>query len=387
MRLKKIKATIGLRAFLTICFLLAGIIRLYAQEEIMEGAEIEVSDDSFDPMAGICASQYEGTTPPANPRAGKSFLDKIANLHEVVATWCEDHNVADRMDVGLSLGDMGLGLELSVPVTKWANVRAGIDWLPQITVPLYFSLSTYSDGLPTGNFNRVQELLYEMTGIEIDDQVKMKGKASMVNFKLLVDVFPFQDNRHWHFTAGFYAGTSQVAKAINDKNEMPTLVGLNVYNRAYNYFTNLESIFDVPLGGGGYMDPDIVEQLQEKFRHYGRIGIRIGDFKNGESYIMEPAPDGSVSAKAFVNHFKPYLGAGYSTDLDSKHRWHFGVDFGVLFWGGDPKVINHDYVSGKDINFTKDLVNIRGKVGEYMKVVHALPIYPMLSVKVSYTIW
>lgn len=316
-----------------------------------------------------------------------SLKVKSLRLFDTFSTWCQDNNVADRLDVGLSLGTMGIGVEAITPVTRWTNVRIGVDWLPSISMPMYFSLSTYSDGLPTGNFNRVQEILYNMTGIEIDDRVRMNGKGSMVNFKLLIDVFPFQHNRHWHFTAGFFAGTSQIAKALNDFVEKPTLVGLNVYNRAYDYFTNLKSIFTVPLGGGGYMDPDLVEELQDKFKRYGRIGIRIGDFKDGSPYIMEPAPDGTVSAKAYVNHFKPYLGAGYSTGLDRNHKWHLGVDLGVLFWGGDPRVINHDYVSDKDINFTKDLVNIRGKVGEYMKIVHALPVYPVLSLKISYSIF
>ena len=134
------------------------------------------------------------------------------------------------------------------------------------------------------------------------------------------------------------------------------------------------------------MDPDLVEELQEKFRQYGRMGIHIGDFKDGTPYIMEPSPDGMVSAKAYVNHFKPYLGAGYNTDIDRDGRWHFGVDLGVLFWGGAPDVINHDYTTGKDINFTKDLINVRGKVGSYVRAIKSFPVFPVLAVRFSYTI-
>ena len=134
------------------------------------------------------------------------------------------------------------------------------------------------------------------------------------------------------------------------------------------------------------MDPDMVEKLQEKFRKYGRMGVRIGDFKDGTPYIMEPAPDGSVSAKAFVNHFKPYLGAGYSTDLDNTGKWQIGVDVGVLFWGGAPDVIYHDYSLGRDINFSKDLVNIRGKVGRNMRTIKSFPVLPLLEIKFSYSI-
>ena len=305
-----------------------------------------------------------------------------------VWSWCREHDVADRLDVGLSLSSMGFGLEVKTPATRWADVRLGVDWLPGFKVPMHFSLSTYADGMPTGSFAHVQQLLYDMTGIELDENVFMNGRTHMLNFKFIVDVFPFQNNRHWHFSAGFFAGNSDIAKTKNKRGEKPTLVGLNIYNRGYEYFTNPDlDIFDVPLGGNNYMDPDLVEELQARFSSYGRMGIHVGDFKDGTPYVMEPAPDGTISAKAYVNHFKPYIGAGYSTDLDDSGKWHFAVDLGAVFWGGVPDVINRDWVTGRDVNFTKDLINVRGKVGTYVKVFKALPVYPMLSVRFSYSIW
>lgn len=347
------------------------------------------NDTYEDVMSGMCEDLYDSEIQPTKKSPVLYIKDKIGFVKDkwtIVKDWCISHDVADRLDIGVSLGSVGLGLEIKTSATKWVDVRAGIDWLPRFNVPMSFNLNTFADGMPTGNFNNVASMLYDMTGLTIDETVNMNGKGHMVNFKFLVDVFPVPENRHWRVTAGFYAGTSMIAKAINTYEEKPTLVGLNIYNRAYEYFTNLESIYDVPLGGGAYMDPDIVEKLQDRFRQYGRMGIHIGDFKDGSPYIMEPAPDGTISAKAFVNHFKPYLGAGYSTDLDREGKWHLGVDLGALFWGGAPDVINHDYSTGRDINFTKDLTNIRGKVGSYMNIVKALPVYPVLAVRISYSI-
>lgn len=312
--------------------------------------------------------------------------DSIPMKLSRIMQWCKEKGVGTSLDAGISLGDMGIGLEVSTPVTKWTNVRVGVDWVPKFHAPLKFNLNTYVSGMPTGNFNHVADLVYNMTGIEIDETVNMRGTGSMINFKFLVDVFPVPSNRHWHITAGFYAGTSMFAKAVNTYDEKPTLVGLNIYNRAYEYFTNVKDIFNVPLGGGAYMDPDLVEKLQARFEKYGHMGIHIGDFKDGTPYIMEPAPDGTISARAYINHVKPYIGAGYSTTLDKNSRWYFGVDLGMLIWGGVPKVINHDYVTGTDINFTKDLVNIRGKVGDYVKVFKAFPVYPVVAIKISYNI-
>ena len=300
--------------------------------------------------------------------------------------WCKTHHAFDGLDVGVTLGSTGIGLDLKTPVTKWVDLRAGVDWLPRFSVPMSFNLNTYSDGMPTGNFNKVAEMLYDITGLKIDEKVNMRGKGHMLNFKFLVDVYPVPSNRHWHITAGFFAGTSKIAEAINTPGEKPTLVALNIYNRAYEYFTDPNTI-DVPLGGSGFLPPNTVDELKERFARYGRMGIHIGDFKNGEPYIMEPAPDGTISAKAIVTHFKPYLGVGYSTDLDRMGKWHFGVDLGCMFWGGAPDVYNYDYARNRVINFTKDLVNIRGKVGSYMKIVKAMPVYPVLAVRFSYSIF
>ena len=318
--------------------------------------------------------------------AKNKMIGSIDNGWSKITEWCEDHNVLNSLSLGVSLGTTGLGFEIKTPATKWVDVRMGVDWMPRFNVPLSFNLNTYSDGIPTGNFQNVAELLYDMTGIEMDETVHMKGWGNMLNFKLLADIFPVPSNRHWHITAGFFAGTSMIAKTYNEYEEKPTLVGLNIYNRAHEYFTTLESIYDVPLGGGAYMDPELVRKLRDRFNRYGRMGIHIGDFKDGTPYIMDPAPDGTISAKALVNHFKPYLGGGYQTDLDKEGKWSLGVDVGVLFWGGAPKILNHDYNTGRDINFTKDLINLNGKVKEYVDACKSIPVYPLVAVRISYNI-
>ena len=325
------------------------------------------------------------TVPIFNAYGTSEGEPNVENEGNKTVNWWKTHHVADGLDVGISLGDVGLGIELKTPVTKWVDLRAGVDWMPRIKFPMYFNINTYSDGIPTDNFQNVAQMVYDNTGIEMDESVNMYGVGSMFNFKFIADIFPVPENRHWHVSLGFYAGTSRIGKAYNVYEEKPTLVGLNVYNRAYEYFTELTDIFNVPLGGNTYMDPDLVEKLQDKFRQYGRMGVHIGDFKDGSPYIMEPAPDGSISAKAYVNRFKPYIGAGYSTDLDHDGRWHFGIDVGALFWGS-PNVINHDYKTDRDISFTHDLVNVRGKVGRYVRIIKSFPVYPVVSLRFSYTI-
>ncbi|MCH5229691.1 MAG: hypothetical protein J1F12_06845 [Muribaculaceae bacterium] len=362
-------------------YLILFFLLLFLSTEIKAQENVSQADDIYysEEYENNCEDFY---IPSDSPYEG----NRIKQIWNNVKIWSKTNHVADGLQASIDIGSMGIGLEINTTVTKWVNLRAGIDWIPQFKSPLSFNLNTYSDGIPTGNFNHVADILYETTGISIDETVHMTGKGHMFNFKLIADIFPVQKNRHWYFSVGFFAGTSMIAKAINTYGEKPTLVGLNIYNHAYQYFTNLESIYDVPLGGGAYMNPELVEKIRDKLSAYGRMGVHIGDFKNGTPYIMEPAPDGTVSAKAFVNHFKPYLGAGYTTNIDKEGKWNVGIDLGVLFWGGVPDVINHDYTTGKDINFSKDLINIRGKVGKYIDTFKKFPVYPVLALRFSYTI-
>lgn len=368
---------------ITLIFFSSGII--FAQDP----ADDISTYPSGEVLAGSCEEFYD---------VPQVYIEPEIGSWRKITRWCNKNNVFNGLDAGISVGSAGIGLSLTTPVTKWVNLRTGIDWLPKFRVPLDFNLNTYADGMPTGNFNHVAQMLYDNTGIVMDETVHMYGEGRMLNFKLMFDIFPVPSNRHWHVTAGFYLGTAKIGRAYNDYSEKPTLVALNIYNRGYKYFTNITDVFNVPLGGGTYMDPDLVRKLQAKFRDYGQLGINIGEFSHdiydkngdlifekGDKYIMDPAPDGSVTAKAVVNHFKPYIGAGYATDLDRDGKWHFNVELGALFWGGAPNILNYDYNDDIQINFTKDLKNLRGKVGDYMKAIKSFPVYPVLEIRFSYS--
>ncbi len=91
-----------------------------------------------------------------------------------------------------------------------------------------------------------------------------------------------------------------------------------------------------------------------------------------------PDKDGTVSAKAKVNKFRPYLGFGYGGALSPDGKWEASFDAGVQFWGGAPKVTTHD---GTVLN---DLINLRGKVGTYMDLMKSIPVYPTIDFRISY---
>lgn len=296
--------------------------------------------------------------------------------------------VFNQLGLALNVGTTGLGLELSTPVTSRVRIRAGVDWMPRFNVPMKFNLVTYSQetggSLNSGNFGKVQELMEGLTGFTVDEQVVMDSKPTMTTFRFMADVFPFA-GKGWRVTVGFFAGNRTIGRSINSIYEMPSLLAVGMYNRFYDYVAETEPWdfkfpdFITKLTGDAYLDPEIAQKLKERLEHYGRLGMHIGDFKDGTPYIMEPDKDGTVSARALVNAVRPYVGVGYDGVVSKDGRWTAGFDLGVQFWGGAPSVVTQD---GTDL--TK-LDNVRGKVGDYLKLMHGLPVYPTAAFRLSYT--
>ncbi len=158
-------------------------------------------------------------------------------------------------------------------------------------------------------------------------------------------------------------------------------MALNMYDRFYTNITAddfIENVLDNPIYGDFYLDPEVAMELQDKMLGLGRLGVHVGDYKDGTPYMMLPDKDGTVSAKAKVNRFRPYVGFGYGGALSPDGKWQASFDAGVQFWGGVPKVTTHD---GTVLN---DLTHLRGKVGSYMDLMKSIPVYPTIDFRISY---
>ena len=297
---------------------------------------------------------------------------------ELVAT-ARAHNVFNHLEGGVGIGSTGIGLNLATSLTDHMRIRAGVDFTPHFAVPMSFSLQSYTDagGVNTSNFDKLQRYMKKLTGYEVDDRVELDGKPTMTNFKLLFDVYPWAD-KGWRVTAGFYLGSRRVAKAINTMGEMPSLLAVNIYNHFYDFIMSDDAI-DKPIFGDTYLDPFMVDELRDDLEGEGYMGIHIGDYKDGRPYMMQPDYDGMVKVNAFVNRFKPYAGLGYTGEVGKDRRWKLDVDCGVMMWGGTPSLMTHD-----GVNLSKDVINIKGKPGDYVDVMKTFKVYPVISFSVSY---
>ena len=325
-----------------------------------------------------------------------SGAQESAKTYIPVTQYWKEHNIFQHLDISLTAGTTGIGIDVASPVGKYVQLRAGYEFMPRFTKRMAFDLTI--NGQPAraydkdGNrqettFDRMKDFLYEFTGYDVDDHADMIGKPTINNFKFLVDVFPFRQNKHWHFTAGFYWGPSRFAYAENAIESMQTLSAVGMYNQMYNKAVNGE-----PLIKYENVSLDVPEELYQKIKDLGRLGFAVGYFKHdivddagniihksGERYIVEPDNRGMVTVTAKSNSFKPYLGFGYGGRMiKNRDDWQVSFDCGAMFWGGTPDLYMHD-----GINLTEDVENISGQVGTYVDLFSSLKVFPVLSFRIT----
>jgi hypothetical protein len=336
------------------------------------------------------------------------FLAAAAMMVSVSASAQEDSQPWDKfnhLNVGVTLGTTGLGVEASMPINNYLWVRSGLSFMPRVEVPMTFGIQIGDDPAASKNkFDRMAGVLESFTGSPVSDEVKMTGKAKMWNWHVLFDIYPLQQNLHWRVTAGFFLGPSNVAEAFNQTESMTSLLAVDIYNNTYDKLhgktmRELANVKLIDLGPGYediYTDLDVLLKMQELFDKAGRMGIHLGDYshditdedgnvihKKDDPYVMTPNQEHMVKADMKVNAFKPYIGIGYDGRLvKGNDRLHVGFDAGVMFWGGKPSLYAHD---GTDL--INDVKNITGKVGDYVDTMSKLSVYPVANVRFTYTIF
>ena len=305
----------------------------------------------------------------------------VTNLYSFEPAKQQSIRPLQHLEVGVNAGTLGVGIDFSTPINNYLSLRGGYTFMPKFTVNMKFgvgiedNLYRYDEaGEPlydeNGNpefteFGKMINLVEEFTGNKVNNEITMQATPSMHNFKLLVDVYPFQ-NKRWRFTGGIYAGASNIARVCNSAEDMPTLYAANMFNMMYEKAELDEPIVSM-FGFDFYAGPALLE--------YGSIGLDMGVRADGSTYKMTPNEFCIVSVEARTNVFKPYLGFGYT---GGRGKTHYNFDCGILFWGGAPNLITHD-----GTNLTYDINNLEGKIGEYIGIARQFTVYPNISIGIS----
>ena len=310
-----------------------------------------------------------------------------------VFQYWKEHNIFQHLDASVSMGSTGIGVDVSSPIGEFVQLRAGFSIMPKFEYKMNFGVQMENSDEST--FNRLADMMHQYTGYRVNNSVDMIGEPTWNNWHVLVDVFPFKENKHWHFTAGVFMGPSRVAKAYNTTEDMPSLLAVGIYNQMYVKALNYEPMIDL---GDIYKldDPDVLDKVHDAFQSYGRMGVRVGNYahdvydesgnlihEKGKPYMMEPDEDGMVKVDVKTNWFRPYLGFGYGGRLiKGNDKYKVSFDAGMMFWGGTPAIYTHD-----GTNLAKDVENIGGKVGDYVDLLKAFKVFPVINVRITRSIF
>ena len=322
----------------------------------------------------------------------RDFITYESKYIPVFQYW-QEHNIFQHLDASLSLGTTGVGIDVSSPLGNYFQLRAGVSVMPKFHHNMNFGVQV-GETRDDSKFNRLSEMLESMTGYKVNNSIDMIGEPTWSNAHVLLDVFPFKTNKHWHFTAGLFVGPSKVAKAYNTTEDMPSLMAVSMYNNMYEKAIGYYPIIE--FSGYSVDDPQVMIRLHDSFQNYGRMGVHVGDYvrdeynddlelvhEKGKPYMIVPDEDGMVKVRVKTNSVRPYLGFGYGGRLvKGSDTYKVSFDCGAMFWGGTPKILTHD---GTDL--ASDVENIGGKVGTYVDLIKAFKVFPVLNVRITRTIF
>lgn len=105
-----------------------------------------------------------------------------------------EYDFFNHFGIGASVGLDGIGFDVAAPMGGNFALRAGITYMPKISIKGTFDLN---DSDP-----------------DITDEVDAKLTLDALDFKLLADLYPLKSGS-FHFTIGAFFGSDKFAKATN----------------------------------------------------------------------------------------------------------------------------------------------------------------------------
>ena len=354
-----------------------------------------------------------------------------------------------HLDLGVEIGTMGLGLQLSTPITDFARLRTGFTFMPGFEVPMSFDIGMMSENPSESKsyFNKMSQLVHDNFGMNVKDNVEMIGKPSNFwNWNVIVDIYPLKNNKHWRISGGFYLGPSRIAKTYNRTEDMQSLLAVNIYNTMYGKFVNDKmnyfmdeakkvnpnakypdelmdvSLFDFSALGSRYEglginDTELLKVLYDKFRKAGPMGVHVGDYVNDvlypeDVYIDVDDGEGNIT-QVLVHHkgdvmykagdpyyLKPDEFGMVKADMHvNRFKPYLGVGYeGRLSKKDDRWKIAVDagvlfwggspsVVTHEGVDLVHDVKNVGGKVGSYVEAIDKFKVYPMVSVRFTRTLF
>ena len=249
------------------------------------------------------------------------------------------YQVANHVSIGAGLSLInGWTIELATPLTRYAAVRAGFNYLPKMGI---------SNDLDINYGNGAAQYIPNLP-----NKIEVEAKPSLSTGHLMIDLYPLRHSS-FHLTAGLFFGSNKVIEAYN-KDEQNKAILQQIY-----LFNNRQGIYtEVPKNLNGYVGT-LIDGTE-------KIGVEMGD------YFLEPDQNGQVNANIQVKKVRPYLGLGFGRAVPEKHRFTLGFDMGVQLWGTPSVYVKDHQLVEQDMN---------GDNGKFLKAMSKITVYPSISLR------
>ncbi len=179
-----------------------------------------------------------------------------------------------HVGVGVGAGTNGISVELSTPITRWFQLRAGVSTLPN------FKLNTEADVTFSGSQGNYS--------YNEDGTIDLEGAFGRTQGSIILNVYPMPWGS-FYIAGGLYFGGNKLLKVTGHS----------------DYLANNSSLAE-------------------------SAGVEIGD------YTIPVDQNGNVRGGLKVNNVRPYLGIGWGRAVPN-NRLNFGIELGVQFMGS-PKL-------------------------------------------------
>lgn len=176
----------------------------------------------------------------------------------------------NHVELGITAGTSGFGFDLAAPMTDWARFRAGGVFRPLKNYSAKFGMEV-AEGLAKNineeRFEKLATMMEGINGYKPSNKVEMQGSLGFNNLKVMVDIYPFKNNRHWYASVGLFWGNNTLITAKNTPESMNTLTAVATYNTMYRNVIAGKDPIDMHVFG---LTDDIINTLQSvgKWQEY-----------------------------------------------------------------------------------------------------------------------
>lgn len=375
-------------------------------------------------MPLLCWSQGKAVLPNWVPAKSKETIHRM-----------QDNGMMTHLDMAITLSNVGIGFDFATPMTRWAQLRMGGSFRPNTNYSCTLQ-TEISEGLTKEEQERRMNKLTSLAGTYLHTnasrEVEVTGGLEMLNFKMLLDIYPIQEHRNLHLTVGFYWGNGRIVEGKSTARSGNILTAMNMYDALYDRAIAGE---DMDLSVAGINMAREQATMRKKLRDWGALTVPVGTYshditaasnvyytrnvtdedgnvthragelryaegevmhKAGETVRLRPNDRDMILIDAKVSSFKPYIGMGYSLPLRKDGKLKLSLDAGVLLWGGHPEITTVVESEGSDvsgnvihngIDLTRDVDNIEGSLGELVDKAKKYGVMPEVTLRLSQRLW